>query len=341
MENEELPPLSTASEEVLQDLLLELIDDQCLNLSFEIHRACVKGYFLIGDTDPESDTKFALIRAPGVDVLGQTPNKQNFECQCPKCFRYQAASRFAPHLEKCMGMGRKCSRIAYRRIANNTKRDSEESGGDDENDNDWSYGTEYKKEYKKVKKMKKDKGVNSPRSKKAGKLKNGVSHAASNGPHSSQESVESLSEATVDSMTPEEIKEHLRNYCGVISAKKKMCTRTLRCPQHSEEQKQLVRLQLLAPTQPPAEREDTLVDIDTYDDTDTRSLRESLQWEASSNSSPADSNSTNNSTTSTHKRPAKNSRHNGSSKSKKKSSSKPSSSSSSRDSAASLYHFPS
>ena len=41
--------------------------------------------------------------------------------------------------------------------------------------------------------------------------------------------------------------------------------------------------------------EDIHVDIDSYDDAENQSLRETLQWEASSNSSPADSNSTNNS----------------------------------------------
>lgn len=37
---------------------------------------------------------------------------------CPNCDRSLAAVRFAPHLEKCMGMGRNSSRIATRRIAN-------------------------------------------------------------------------------------------------------------------------------------------------------------------------------------------------------------------------------
>ena len=41
--------------------------------------------------------------------------------------------------------------------------------------------------------------------------------------------------------------------------------------------------------------EDSHIDIDTYDDTESQNLRESLQWEASSNSSHADSTSTNNS----------------------------------------------
>lgn len=46
------------------------------------------------------------------------------------------------------------------------------------------------------------------------------------------------------------------------------------------------------------ENEEVHVDIDTYDDGDSQSLRESLHWEASgsNNPSPADSTSTTNST---------------------------------------------
>lgn len=61
----------------------------------------------------------ALIDKPGLDVLGQAPTKKNYECVCPSCQRHLAASRFAPHLEKCMGMGRNSSRIASRRCGHN------------------------------------------------------------------------------------------------------------------------------------------------------------------------------------------------------------------------------
>ena len=51
----------------------------------------------------------------GRDVFGHVPMKKQLECVCPNCSRNLAASRFAPHLEKCMGMGRNSSRIASRR----------------------------------------------------------------------------------------------------------------------------------------------------------------------------------------------------------------------------------
>uniref|UniRef100_A0A0M3I3V5 SAGA-associated factor 11 n=1 Tax=Ascaris lumbricoides TaxID=6252 RepID=A0A0M3I3V5_ASCLU len=56
------------------------------------------------------------------DIFGnanipQKPQK-NMEVYCDECKRTIAASRFAPHLEKCMGMGRNSSRVARRRLAN-------------------------------------------------------------------------------------------------------------------------------------------------------------------------------------------------------------------------------
>lgn len=73
----------------------------------------------------------------GVPTLKKQP-----ECVCPNCQRNMAASRFAPHLEKCMGMGRNSSRLASRRIASNNKDNCyRESGGnedeEDAEDEDW------------------------------------------------------------------------------------------------------------------------------------------------------------------------------------------------------------
>ena len=53
-----------------------------------------------------------------VDIFGHSLNGiKKLECACPNCSRTLAASRLAPHLEKCMGMGRNSSRIASKRIA--------------------------------------------------------------------------------------------------------------------------------------------------------------------------------------------------------------------------------
>lgn len=59
-----------------------------------------------------------IVDQPGLDIFGQVYNQwKNKECVCPNCNRSIAASRFAPHLEKCLGMGRNSSRIASRRSA--------------------------------------------------------------------------------------------------------------------------------------------------------------------------------------------------------------------------------
>lgn len=81
----------------------------------------------------------------GRDIFGQVPHKLHFECSCPNCNRSMAASRFAPHLEKCMGMGRNSSRLASRRIANSEKIQQQQSqqgsgsngGGENDGDDDW------------------------------------------------------------------------------------------------------------------------------------------------------------------------------------------------------------
>lgn len=87
--------------------------------------------------------------------------------------------------------------------------------------------------------------------------------------------------------------------CGVISEHtKKMCTRSRRCPQHTEEQRKAVRVFLLS--QGPVigntlsvETSDEMhIDVDTYDESDNHSLHEAIgqMWEnvSSTNSSPAD-----------------------------------------------------
>src|SRR6218665_501848 len=57
-----------------------------------------------------------IVNDKGLDVFGQVPTtrKQN-DCICPNCHRNMAESRFAPHLEKCMGMGGSIPRVASRR----------------------------------------------------------------------------------------------------------------------------------------------------------------------------------------------------------------------------------
>uniref|UniRef100_A0A8C3KZE9 Ataxin-7-like protein 3 n=1 Tax=Chrysolophus pictus TaxID=9089 RepID=A0A8C3KZE9_CHRPC len=264
-------------EAIAHEIYAELVEDACLGLCFEVHRAVKCGYFFLDDTDPDSMKDFEIVDQPGVDIFGQVYNQwKNKECVCPNCSRSIAASRFAPHLEKCLGMGRNSSRIANRRIAssnNMNKSESDQEDNDDINDNDWSYGSE-----KKAKKRKSDKNPNSPRRSKSLKHKNGE---LSGNPDPFKLSYETLG--------PEELRTLLTTQCGVISEHtKKMCTRSLRCPQHTDEQRRSVRIYLLGPSASLPEAESS-VENDGFDVAESQAIMSRLQWDGASDISPSDS----------------------------------------------------
>ena len=55
------------------------------------------------------------VNVRGLDVFGHVlSTKKQYDCVCPSCQRSLAAARFAPHLEKCMGMGASVTRIPRR-----------------------------------------------------------------------------------------------------------------------------------------------------------------------------------------------------------------------------------
>ena len=58
-----------------------------------------------------------MIDVKGYDIFGNTQQslQKNVDCQCPNCERTLGAAKFAPHLEKCMGMGRNSTRLANRK----------------------------------------------------------------------------------------------------------------------------------------------------------------------------------------------------------------------------------
>ncbi|NXW58679.1 AT7L3 protein, partial [Eurystomus gularis] len=244
------------------------VDDACLGLCFEVHRAVKCGYFFLDDTDPDSMKDFEIVDQPGVDIFGQVYNQwKNKECVCPNCSRSIAASRFAPHLEKCLGMGRNSSRIANRRIAssnNMNKSESDQEDNDDINDNDWSYGSE-----KKAKKRKSDKVTLSLLS-----VPSQYSNSAG---------------INYETLGPEELRTLLTTQCGVISEHtKKMCTRSLRCPQHTDEQRRSVRVYLLGPSASLPEAEGS-VENDSFEVAESQAIMSRLQWDGSSDISPSDS----------------------------------------------------
>lgn len=44
-----------------QDILSDLVEDACLGLCFEVHRAVKQGYFFLDDTDQESMRDFGKL----------------------------------------------------------------------------------------------------------------------------------------------------------------------------------------------------------------------------------------------------------------------------------------
>ncbi|XP_075894589.1 ataxin-7-like protein 3 isoform X2 [Nelusetta ayraudi] len=265
MKMEDMPlsgPDNTKLEALVHDIYSELVDDACLGLCFEVHRAVKQGYFFLDETDQESMKEFEIVDQPGLDIFGQVYNQwKNKECECPNCKRLIAASRFAPHLEKCLGMGRNSSRIANRRLASNnnlSKSESDQEDNDDLNDNDWSYGAE-----KKAKKRKSDKNQNSPRRSKSLKHKNGELGGSLG---SEQYKFNYSTGINYETLGPDEVRSLLTTQCGVISEHtKKMCTRPL------------------LPDADPA------VDNEGFDIPDGQTLLSRLQWEDSPDVSPTDS----------------------------------------------------
>ncbi|XP_069093972.1 ataxin-7-like protein 3 isoform X2 [Pleurodeles waltl] len=264
-------------EAIAHEIYTELIEDSCLGLCFEAHRAAKCGYFFLDDTDPGSMKDFEIVDQPGVDIFGQVYNQwKNKECVCPNCNRSIAASRFAPHLEKCLGMGRNSSRIANRRIAssnNMNKSESDQEDNDDVNDNDWSYGSEKKAT---TKKRKPEKNPNSPRRPKSLKHKNGDL-----GGNSDPFKYNNSCGINYETLGPEELRTLLTTQCGVISEHtKKMCTSLLTEVEGGSE-------------------------IESFDVSESQALMSRLQWDGSSDISPSDSASSKASTNNSETRKSK------------------------------------
>uniref|UniRef100_A0A3B3Z016 Ataxin-7-like protein 3 n=1 Tax=Poecilia mexicana TaxID=48701 RepID=A0A3B3Z016_9TELE len=278
MKMEEKPlsgPDNTRLEALIQDVYSELVEDACLGLCFEVHRAVKQGYFFLDETDQDSIKEFEIVDQPGVDIFGQVFNQwKNKECECPNCKRFIAASRFAPHLEKCLGMGRNSSRIANRRLATNnniSKSESDQEDNDDLNDNDWSYGAE--------KKGNKSSDVCDFYS---------ILFRPDFRWFCLSQQYNYNAGISYESLGPNEIRSLLTTQCGVISEHtKKMCTRSHRCPQHTDDQRRAIRLFLLGPSAPTLPDAD--VEGDSFDIPNGQALLSRLQWEDFPDVSPTDS----------------------------------------------------
>lgn len=92
--------LDTAANYLYQSLL----DETILGQVFEVHFAVRTGSAIAMEGEPEDTKPFNIVDQNDIDVFGASNAKIAMDCTCPKCERAVAAARFAPHLEKCMGM---------------------------------------------------------------------------------------------------------------------------------------------------------------------------------------------------------------------------------------------
>ncbi|KAG8036753.1 hypothetical protein G9C98_004075 [Cotesia typhae] len=281
----------------IKEIYDDLLDEVLMGFVFDVHRTIKTGSSDVEEGIPD-DESYAIVDSPGLDVFGQHPIKKTQECNCPNCDRGVAACRFATHLEKCMGMGRNSSRIASRRIANSSKDMSNFSGiiSDDDDDADWSVANDKRKRRKDRNGIKKSK---QPRnSQKNGDAQSGELQMSNEN-----------SPSNYDNMSLEDKRALLGQICGVISEHtKKLCTRSVRCPQHSDDQRKEMRANLELSEGTRINQDNFQIDVDMFDENDGQQLRETLsRWECegSNQSSPADSASTTSNSSFTRKREGK------------------------------------
>lgn len=130
-------------DEAANYLYMELLDDAVLGVFLEIHHLYKSGNLVALDGVPEkSEESYRIVELANFDIFGISTAKKTMDCICPNCDRPVNAGRFAPHLEKCMGMGRISSRIASRRLAtkegNSSSSTNTNAAASDDEDEDWS-----------------------------------------------------------------------------------------------------------------------------------------------------------------------------------------------------------
>ncbi|KAK9802803.1 hypothetical protein WJX73_008206 [Symbiochloris irregularis] len=113
-------PASLASQTVTA--YSDLVDDLLLDMAVEVHREAATGQIDVQDTQTDVNMFPAWIpsaekgKPAKLDAFGQNVSQAgNEQVACALCGRSIAASRFAPHLESCLGGGRNCARAGRRK----------------------------------------------------------------------------------------------------------------------------------------------------------------------------------------------------------------------------------
>ncbi|KAI8973373.1 hypothetical protein BDF20DRAFT_989364 [Mycotypha africana] len=99
-------------------LLEDLIDECIYDVLFDVHKDIKKQNSICQICQSKCR---CYVRKPGVDIWGNSYTVQNLPTyECVNCKKSIASSRYAPHLEKCLGLAgsRTSSRVASRRLNN-------------------------------------------------------------------------------------------------------------------------------------------------------------------------------------------------------------------------------
>ncbi|KAF8566192.1 hypothetical protein P879_06224 [Paragonimus westermani] len=117
---------------LLRELVDELIDSCILDGILTMHRAIKLGYFhVIAPEAPAEEERTDCGAGPN-STGRDNSTKTTGCCRCVKCHSKVAATRFAPHLSNCMGLGRNSSRRANKRIAEQQRLEDYEDDYEDE-----------------------------------------------------------------------------------------------------------------------------------------------------------------------------------------------------------------
>ncbi|KAG5443450.1 Ataxin-7-like protein 3 [Clonorchis sinensis] len=120
---------------VLNEIVAELIDSCIMDGILVMHRAIKLGYFHLIAPEPSDESETDVQRS-GANNNGYTGRDNSAKtagcCRCVKCHSKVAATRFAPHLSNCMGLGRNSSRRANKRIAEQQRLEDFDDDADDD-----------------------------------------------------------------------------------------------------------------------------------------------------------------------------------------------------------------